>query len=63
MACMRSDQATRGKTVFEATCVGCHGVDLAGLSGPELAGDRFRTRVGLSDREPAVHGNQNPDAS
>jgi mono/diheme cytochrome c family protein len=38
------DQAARGKTVFEATCVGCHGVDLAGLSGPELAGDRFRTK-------------------
>jgi mono/diheme cytochrome c family protein len=38
------DQATRGKTAFEATCVGCHGVDLAGLSGPELAGDRFRTK-------------------
>jgi hypothetical protein len=38
------DQATRGKTTFETTCVGCHGVDLAGLSGPELAGDRFRTK-------------------
>jgi S-disulfanyl-L-cysteine oxidoreductase SoxD len=38
------DQAARGKTVFEATCVGCHGVDLAGLAGPELAGDRFRTK-------------------
>src|SRR5262245_28591997 len=38
------DQAARGKTIFEATCVGCHGVDLAGLSGPELAGDRFRTK-------------------
>jgi mono/diheme cytochrome c family protein len=38
------DQAARGKTVFEATCVGCHGADLAGLTGPELAGDRFRTK-------------------
>jgi mono/diheme cytochrome c family protein len=38
------NQAARGKAVFEATCVGCHGVDLAGLSGPELAGDRFRTK-------------------
>ncbi len=39
-----ADQATRGKTAFEASCVGCHGADLAGLSGPELAGDRFRSK-------------------
>jgi mono/diheme cytochrome c family protein len=38
------DQASRGKSAFEANCVGCHGVDLGGLSGPELAGDGFRTK-------------------
>ena len=38
------DQAARGKTAFEATCAGCHGTDLSGMSGPELAGDRFRNK-------------------
>ena len=39
-----TDQAARGRTAFETTCAGCHGADLAGMSGPELAGDRFRTK-------------------
>jgi mono/diheme cytochrome c family protein len=39
-----ADQAARGRTAFDATCAGCHGADLAGMSGPELAGDRFRTK-------------------
>jgi len=38
------EQAARGKAAFETNCVGCHGSDLAGLSGPELAGDHFRTK-------------------
>jgi mono/diheme cytochrome c family protein len=39
-----ADQAARGRTAFDVSCAGCHGADLAGLSGPELAGDRFRTK-------------------
>ena len=30
--------ATRGKTVFETNCAGCHGADAAGGVGPRLAG-------------------------
>jgi mono/diheme cytochrome c family protein len=37
-------QAERGKTAFEISCVGCHGPDLAGVTGPELAGERFMSR-------------------
>jgi S-disulfanyl-L-cysteine oxidoreductase SoxD len=36
------DQANRGKTLFEAHCVICHGPTLEGLdSAPPLAGPRF----------------------
>ena len=37
-------QAERGRTAFEASCTGCHGADLAGAAGPELAGERFMSR-------------------
>jgi mono/diheme cytochrome c family protein len=39
-----SAQADRGRMAFEANCTGCHGADLAGATGPELAGERFRTK-------------------
>ncbi len=39
-----SEQAARGKAAFEQTCAGCHNSDLSGISGPELAGNRFRTK-------------------
>ena len=38
------EQAARGKATFETTCAGCHAADLSGLSGPALAGDRFKTK-------------------
>jgi mono/diheme cytochrome c family protein len=39
-----AEQAAKGKAAYDVSCVGCHGADLAGLSGPELAGNRFRTK-------------------
>ena len=41
-----SAQATRGKTVYEAYCTRCHGIDMVGgrqggAGGPALAGDNF----------------------
>ena len=39
-----AEQASRGKAAYEANCVGCHAPDLSGATGPELAGDRFRTK-------------------
>jgi hypothetical protein len=38
------EQSARGKAAFAIHCVGCHGNDLTGLTGPELAGDHFRTK-------------------
>jgi cytochrome c5 len=39
-------QAERGKTVFNTTCLRCHGEDLAGNTAPALKGDRFQTGWG-----------------
>ena len=39
-----SAQAERGRAAFENSCSGCHGPDLAGVTGPELAGERFMSR-------------------
>jgi len=39
-------QAERGKTVFNTTCLRCHGEDLAGNTAPALKGDRFQTSWG-----------------
>ena len=36
------EQATRGKTTYDARCAECHRVDLRGSTGPELAGPTFR---------------------
>lgn len=36
-----TDQATRGEMVFAAHCAECHGEDLEGLEGPQLAGSLF----------------------
>ena len=35
------EQASRGKTLFAQQCAGCHGENLAGKSGPQLAGATF----------------------
>ena len=37
-------QAQRGKPIFETSCSGCHGQNLAGGRGPALAGNVFRTK-------------------
>ena len=39
-------QAERGKTIFNTTCLRCHGEDLAGNTAPALKGDRFQTSWG-----------------
>lgn len=36
-----SEQAARGQTVYAARCQSCHGNNLAGRTGPPLAGDDF----------------------
>ena len=37
-------QAERGQTVFSSSCASCHSNDLAGGSGPQLAGAKFMTK-------------------
>ncbi len=39
-------QAARGRDVFNASCLRCHGSDLAGNTAPALKGDRFHTTFG-----------------
>ena len=39
-------QAERGKASFNSSCLRCHGVDLAGNTGPALKGDRFQSSWG-----------------
>jgi cytochrome c5 len=39
-------QAERGKTVFNTTCLRCHGEDLGGNTAPALKGDRFQSSWG-----------------
>ena len=44
-----SAQAMRGRTVYEAYCTRCHGIDMVGgrqggAGGPPLAGDNFWRR-------------------
>ena len=34
-------QATRGASSYDASCAGCHRVDLGGADGPALRGERF----------------------
>ena len=41
-----AEQAARGKSVFETSCVRCHGIDLAGTSAPALKDDRFMATWG-----------------
>jgi mono/diheme cytochrome c family protein len=36
-----ADQATAGKTIFDAQCSLCHGSNLEGGTGPQLAGSDF----------------------
>ena len=36
-----ADQATAGKAVFDAQCALCHGQNLEGSAGPQLAGSDF----------------------
>lgn len=36
------DSAAQGKKLFEATCVRCHGMDAAGLTGPSLIRPKLR---------------------
>ncbi|HEV8021333.1 MAG TPA: cytochrome c [Candidatus Lustribacter sp.] len=36
-----ADQATAGKAIFDAQCSLCHGSNLEGSSGPQLAGPDF----------------------
>ena len=38
------DSALAGKTMFEASCVRCHGMDASGLSGPSLKKAKIITR-------------------
>jgi mono/diheme cytochrome c family protein len=35
------DQAGRGKAIYDASCISCHGPELGGLDGPALAGNDF----------------------
>jgi len=44
-------QANRGRNVYRAACVACHGDALEGVSAPELTGKRFtdRWREGMLD--------------
>ncbi len=37
-------QAAKGKTDYETSCSGCHGVDLGGGRGPQLQGNGFQTK-------------------
>jgi mono/diheme cytochrome c family protein len=39
-------QAERGQTVFNTTCLRCHGEDLGGTTAPALKGDRFQSSWG-----------------
>ena len=39
-----AEQAARGRDMFQTTCQGCHGPDLAGGRGPALAGEPFLTK-------------------
>jgi len=43
-ALFTEDQATQGEEVYTANCVACHGTNLEGSVGPELAGDAFQTK-------------------
>jgi cytochrome c oxidase cbb3-type subunit 3 len=54
-------QVTRGKTLYEVSCRGCHGADLRGgdMGGPNL----LRSQLALSDREgelivPIIQGSR-----
>jgi len=40
------DQATAGRKLFEASCAGCHGAKLQGISGPALSGANWQQRFG-----------------
>lgn len=40
------DQATAGRTVYQANCASCHAADLSGREGPQLAGANFLTQWG-----------------
>ncbi|HVL67732.1 MAG TPA: cytochrome c [Vicinamibacterales bacterium] len=39
-------QAERGKSVYDTSCVRCHGADLAGTTAPPLKGERFMSTWG-----------------
>jgi len=41
-----TEQADRGKAVFNTTCLRCHGEDLSGNTAPALKGDRFQSSWG-----------------
>jgi alcohol dehydrogenase (cytochrome c) len=43
-------QADRGRRIFGAFCASCHGVDLEGAVGPELAGPDFSAKWSQPDR-------------
>jgi cytochrome c-type protein NapC len=40
------EQAEAGRKLFEASCAGCHGVKLEGISGPALTGVNWQQRLG-----------------
>jgi cytochrome c-type protein NapC len=40
------EQAAAGQKLFEASCAGCHGVKLQGISGPALTGATWQQRFG-----------------
>jgi nitrate/TMAO reductase-like tetraheme cytochrome c subunit len=40
------EQATAGRKLFEASCSGCHGAKLQGISGPALSGATWQQRFG-----------------
>jgi mono/diheme cytochrome c family protein len=41
-------QAAQGHQVYDAHCSQCHGAELAGQSGPALAGDQFKSQLEFS---------------
>ena len=41
-----ADQARRGKTSYDTSCVRCHGADLLGTTAPPLKGERFMSTWG-----------------